>query len=262
MAAEKERDPGSSSAEIGKYLDILAKDPNSRVFAPLAEAYRKGAPRRRRRDRPRGVEAPPQLPRGPRRARPCVFREEAVRRGGRRDAEGRQGRPRQHHRPQGPRPDRRQTARSARGREVLQDGAAAGPPGPGSAAVHREPRRDSSRRRRCRRWLRVAGPPRATAPVATAAASAHRPPLPQPVPPPPRACAPYLCLCPSRSTRSRRSRTSICRRTTSSAGASGARWRDGTGGLLARAAGKGTRSVRLRRRRSPAARAAASAVSG
>ena len=42
MAAEKERDPGSSSAEIGKYLDILAKDPNSRVFAPLAEAYRKG----------------------------------------------------------------------------------------------------------------------------------------------------------------------------------------------------------------------------
>ncbi len=42
MAAEKERDPGSSSAEIEKYLDILAKDPNSRVFAPLAEAYRKG----------------------------------------------------------------------------------------------------------------------------------------------------------------------------------------------------------------------------
>ena len=41
MAADKERDPGSSSAEIGKYLDILAKDPNSRVFAPLAEAYRK-----------------------------------------------------------------------------------------------------------------------------------------------------------------------------------------------------------------------------
>ena len=41
MAADRERDPGSSSAEIGKYLDILAKDPNSRVFAPLAEAYRK-----------------------------------------------------------------------------------------------------------------------------------------------------------------------------------------------------------------------------
>jgi tetratricopeptide (TPR) repeat protein len=41
MAADKERDPGSFSAEIGKYLDILAKDPNSRVFAPLAEAYRK-----------------------------------------------------------------------------------------------------------------------------------------------------------------------------------------------------------------------------
>lgn len=41
MAADKERDPGSASAEIGKYLDILAKDPNSRVFAPLAEAYRK-----------------------------------------------------------------------------------------------------------------------------------------------------------------------------------------------------------------------------
>ena len=41
MAADKERDPGSSSAEIGKYLDILAKDPKSRVFAPLAEAYRK-----------------------------------------------------------------------------------------------------------------------------------------------------------------------------------------------------------------------------
>jgi len=38
---DKERDPGSSSAEIGKYLDILAKDPKSRVFAPLAEAYRK-----------------------------------------------------------------------------------------------------------------------------------------------------------------------------------------------------------------------------
>ena len=41
MAADKERNPGASSAEIGKYLDILAKDPNSRVFAPLAEAYRK-----------------------------------------------------------------------------------------------------------------------------------------------------------------------------------------------------------------------------
>ena len=41
MAAEKERDPGSSAAEIEKYLEILAKDPNSRVFAPLAEAYRK-----------------------------------------------------------------------------------------------------------------------------------------------------------------------------------------------------------------------------
>jgi tetratricopeptide (TPR) repeat protein len=41
MAADKERDPGASSAEIGKYLDILARDPNSRVFAPLAEAYRK-----------------------------------------------------------------------------------------------------------------------------------------------------------------------------------------------------------------------------
>ena len=38
--AEKDKS-GSSSAEIGKYLDILAKDPNSRVFAPLAEAYRK-----------------------------------------------------------------------------------------------------------------------------------------------------------------------------------------------------------------------------
>ncbi|HEY6000363.1 MAG TPA: tetratricopeptide repeat protein [bacterium] len=32
---------GAASAEIGKYLEILAKDPNSRVFAPLAEAYRK-----------------------------------------------------------------------------------------------------------------------------------------------------------------------------------------------------------------------------
>jgi tetratricopeptide (TPR) repeat protein len=41
MAADKDREPGSTSAEIGKYLDILAKDPNSRVFAPLAEAYRK-----------------------------------------------------------------------------------------------------------------------------------------------------------------------------------------------------------------------------
>lgn len=41
MGADKGRDPGSSSAEIGKYLDILAKDPNSRVFAPLAESYRK-----------------------------------------------------------------------------------------------------------------------------------------------------------------------------------------------------------------------------
>ncbi len=41
MAADKERGPGSASAEIEKYLNILAKDPNSRVFAPLAEAYRK-----------------------------------------------------------------------------------------------------------------------------------------------------------------------------------------------------------------------------
>jgi hypothetical protein len=41
MAADKERGPGTASAEIGKYLDILAKDPKSRVFAPLAEAYRK-----------------------------------------------------------------------------------------------------------------------------------------------------------------------------------------------------------------------------
>lgn len=42
MAADKDRGgPGSASAEISKYLDILAKDPNSRVFAPLAEAYRK-----------------------------------------------------------------------------------------------------------------------------------------------------------------------------------------------------------------------------
>jgi tetratricopeptide (TPR) repeat protein len=41
MAADKDREPGATSAEIGKYLDILAKDPNSRVFAPLAEAYRK-----------------------------------------------------------------------------------------------------------------------------------------------------------------------------------------------------------------------------
>ncbi|HWR97837.1 MAG TPA: tetratricopeptide repeat protein, partial [Candidatus Methanoperedens sp.] len=42
MAADKEKGAaGSASAEIGKYLDILAKDPNSRVFAPLAEAYRK-----------------------------------------------------------------------------------------------------------------------------------------------------------------------------------------------------------------------------
>ena len=36
------RDGASAAeAEIGKYLDILAKDPRSRVFAPLAEAYRK-----------------------------------------------------------------------------------------------------------------------------------------------------------------------------------------------------------------------------
>ena len=41
MAAEKERGSGSASAEIGKYLEILVKDPRSRVFAPLAEAYRK-----------------------------------------------------------------------------------------------------------------------------------------------------------------------------------------------------------------------------
>jgi hypothetical protein len=41
VAADKERGPGTASAEIGKYLDILAKDPKSRVFAPLAEAYRK-----------------------------------------------------------------------------------------------------------------------------------------------------------------------------------------------------------------------------
>ena len=41
MAADKERGHGTASAEIGKYLDILAKDPHSRVFAPLAEAYRK-----------------------------------------------------------------------------------------------------------------------------------------------------------------------------------------------------------------------------
>jgi hypothetical protein len=42
MAADKERGAGgSASAEIGKYLEILAKEPNSRVFAPLAEAYRK-----------------------------------------------------------------------------------------------------------------------------------------------------------------------------------------------------------------------------
>lgn len=42
MAADKGSGAGgSASAEIGKYLDILAKDPDSRVFAPLAEAYRK-----------------------------------------------------------------------------------------------------------------------------------------------------------------------------------------------------------------------------
>src|SRR5512141_425667 len=42
MAADKDKGAtGAASAEIGKYLEILAKDPNSRVFAPLAEAYRK-----------------------------------------------------------------------------------------------------------------------------------------------------------------------------------------------------------------------------
>lgn len=39
---EKDRgEAAAASVEIGKYLEILAKDPNSRVFAPLAEAYRK-----------------------------------------------------------------------------------------------------------------------------------------------------------------------------------------------------------------------------
>jgi tetratricopeptide (TPR) repeat protein len=43
MAEEGERKEGFTlSPEIEKYIESLSKDPKSRVFAPLAEAYRKG----------------------------------------------------------------------------------------------------------------------------------------------------------------------------------------------------------------------------
>jgi tetratricopeptide (TPR) repeat protein len=43
MAEESERKEGFTlSPEIEKYIESLSKDPKSRVFAPLAEAYRKG----------------------------------------------------------------------------------------------------------------------------------------------------------------------------------------------------------------------------
>lgn len=42
MGEEREKDrAGNPEVEIGKYRAILDKDPRSRVFAPLAEAYRK-----------------------------------------------------------------------------------------------------------------------------------------------------------------------------------------------------------------------------
>jgi len=44
MAEEdkKKEEAFTLSPEIEKYIELLSKDPKSRVFAPLAEAYRKG----------------------------------------------------------------------------------------------------------------------------------------------------------------------------------------------------------------------------
>ena len=209
MAAEKERDPGSSSAEIGKYLDILAKDPNSRVFAPLAEAYRKAglfddaveialeglkvhpnylggrvALGRAYFEKKQYAEAAAEMQKVAKSAPDNIIAHKVL---------GQIA---------------YQTERSARRREVLQDGSAAGSPGPGGAAVHREPCRDghggagagqpapaataaataaaTGRRHSRRRRAGVAAGHRA-APAAAAGAAA----VPRPCPPPAPAPLPF-----------------------------------------------------------------------
>ena len=148
MAADKERDPGSSSAEIGKYLDILAKDPNSRVFAPLAEAYRKaGLFDDAVEIALEGLKVHPNYLGGRVALGRAYFEKKQYAEAAAEMQKVAKSAPDNiiAHRVLGQIAYQQNDLR--RGREVVQDGPAARPPGPGVAAVHREARAGRRRRR-------------------------------------------------------------------------------------------------------------------